>query len=426
MEALYQKYLETRAISTDTRKIVKNSLFFALKGPNFNANAFAAEALQRGARYAVIDEAAYQADDRYILVDDALAALQNLARHHRKTLAIPVIGITGSNGKTTTKELVDAVLKKKYNTLATVGNLNNQIGVPLTMLKITPAVEIAIIEMGASKVGDIEELSSIAIPTHGLITNFGKAHLGGFGGFEGVIKGKSELYQSLLTTGGVPFLNSNNDIQQNMGKRFKNAIYFPGKEDFLHCKFLEAIPYVRYESESGQIVETNLIGRYNFDNICAALCIGKLFEVEEAVCHEAVRSYIPDNNRSQIIKREDNTIVLDAYNANPDSMKAAIANLMAMKSANKAVILGDMLELGEVSEVEHRAIAKMVAEADFQYVFFCGPAMKTAADEYPEAQWFEDKSGLVKAIQEIKFRETTILIKASRGMGLEVLLEHIV
>lgn len=400
-------------------------MFFALKGPNFNANAFAAEALEKGAASVVVDDAAYKKDERFLLVNDGLKALQQLAHFHRETLNIPVIGITGSNGKTTTKELINAVLGKKYRTLATVGNLNNQIGVPLTLLKITAETEMAIIEMGASKIGDIEELCAIAEPTHALVTNFGKAHLAGFGSFEGVIRGKSELYQSVLKTGGIPFLNSSSEIQKNMGKRFDNAVYFSQEGDYFHCKFLGASPYVKYESESGAQIETNLVGAYNFGNISAALCIGKFFGVGEATANEAVKNYTPDNNRSQVIKKGSNTLILDAYNANPDSMGAALANLKAMPASHKAVILGDMLELGPVSEAEHRNIGQLVAEAGFQQVYFCGAAMKAAADVHPEAAWFSDKGALQEALKQQKFENTLLLIKASRGMGLEVLLDFI-
>jgi UDP-N-acetylmuramoyl-tripeptide--D-alanyl-D-alanine ligase len=393
INVLYEKYLECKNISTDTRKITPESIFFALKGPNFNANAFA---------------------------EDALTAIQKLANHHRHQLNIPLIGITGSNGKTTTKELLNTVLSKKYKTLATVGNLNNQIGVPLTLLSIDKNIEIAVIEMGASKVGDIQELCEIAEPTHGLITNIGKAHIEGFGGFEGVIRGKSELYLSLIRSSGQVFINSRNSILKNMSSRFSNPLFYPEKGDYLECELLSVSPYVKYKHKNGETVETNLLGEYNYENICAALCVGKFFEVPAERANEAVRNYIPKNNRSQLMQVRSNTLILDAYNANPNSMRAAILNLKAMDHAKKAVILGDMYELGPSTEDEHKAIGALLSECNFDSVLLYGIFMKAAQQIYPEAEHFLEKDRLKQRLKEINFENTLILMKGSRGVGMDI------
>lgn len=422
---LYTVYLECRKISTDTRKIVPGSIFFSLKGPNFNANEFAEEALKKGAKYAVIDEERYKKGENYLVVPDALKALQQLANYHRNQLKIPFIGITGSNGKTTTKELINAVLSKKYKTLATVGNLNNQIGVPLTILSISDDVEIAIIEMGASKVGDIQELCEIAEPTHGLITNIGKAHIEGFGGFEGVIKGKSELFLSLINSKGQVFINSRNPILSNMGKRFSNPLYYPQKGDYYECELLGVTPYVKFKSENGQIVDSNLLGEYNYENICAALCLGKYFDVPPDQANEAVKNYVPNNNRSQLMQIGNNTIILDAYNANPNSMKAAIQNLAAMNFPKKAVILGDMYELGDASEEEHANIGKLLKEYRFNQALLLGKSMIHAKKEYNDAEHFVDKEALKEFLRKERFQDTLVLIKASRSVGLETILDDI-
>jgi UDP-N-acetylmuramoyl-tripeptide--D-alanyl-D-alanine ligase len=292
IEGLYAHFLRSRKISTDTRKIEPGSIFFALKGPNFDANAFADEALAKGASLVVIDNPKYERAGKTFLVNDALEALQQLARHHRKTLTIPVIGLTGSNGKTTSKELLNAVLGKKFKTLATKGNLNNHIGVPLTILSIDESVEVAIIEMGANHLGEIGLLCSIANPTHGFITNIGKAHIGTFGGFDNIVRGKSELYQHLISTNGVVLINSQNEILANMAKRFKSPVLYPAKGDFLSIELLPSNPYLTYQSESGRPIRTQLTGSYNFENVAAALCIGKYFGVAEDQANDAVATYV--------------------------------------------------------------------------------------------------------------------------------------
>ena len=422
-EALHEKFLACGSVSTDTRSIAEGSIFFALKGDRFNGNAFARQALENGAAYAVIDELEHQHNDRCLLVDDALVALQNLAHHHRMTLNIPVIGINGTNGKTTTKELLHAVLSQKYQTLATRGNLNNHIGVPLTLLQLTAETEIAIIELGANHVGEIAALCRIAHPTHGLTTNIGKAHLEGFGGLEGAIRGESEQYDYLRKTGGTVFINSQDPLLHNMGKRFTQPHYYPAPGDYFTCTLLSADPFVVYQAEGGAPVETQLVGAYNFENIAAARCIGKYFDVPAEAADEAIRSYQPANKRSQVVRQGTNTIILDAYNANPDSMQAAIRNLEAMQAAQKAVILGDMYELGEDAAAEHRAVGELLAQGTVERILFCGELMQAAHEACPRSDYFPDKAKLEKHLQQQPLENNTVLIKGSRGMAMETVVE---
>jgi UDP-N-acetylmuramoyl-tripeptide--D-alanyl-D-alanine ligase len=423
IQNLYQKYRESGRVSTDTRQITPGSVFFALKGDKFNANEFASDALTKGASYAVIDESKYATDDRYILVEDVLDTLQKLARHHRDQLKIPFIGLTGSNGKTTSKELLHAVLSKKYKTLATKGNLNNHIGVPLTILSIDDSIEIAVIEMGANHLGEIALLCSIANPTHGFITNIGRAHIGMFGGFENIIRAKSELFQHLIQTKGQVFINSQNPILSNMAKRFTNPLFYPGGGDYYHCELLNADPFLKVRTESGEEITTQLIGDYNFENVASALCIGKHFGVKAKEANTAIADYSPGNMRSQVVKKGSNTIILDAYNANPSSMNAAIENLASMKAEKKVAIVGDMFELGDEAEAEHKAIGKLLANKQFNDVYLCGKLMQAARTELPTAHYFEKKEDLLKALQQKPISNATVLIKASRGIGLESVVE---
>ncbi|MDH5368015.1 MAG: UDP-N-acetylmuramoyl-tripeptide--D-alanyl-D-alanine ligase [Cyclobacteriaceae bacterium] len=425
IKQLYDRYKECNGISTDSRNINKDVLFFALKGPNFNANKFASKALESGAKYVVVDEEEFKADDRYILVDDCLIALQKLANFHRRQFTIPFIGITGSNGKTTTKELMREVLSQKYNVHATMGNLNNHIGVPLTLLAMDDSVEIAIIEMGANKLGDITELCEIAEPTHGVITNIGKAHVGNFGGFENIIRAKSELYLHLIKNNGQVWINSNQKILMNMSKRFKTPLFYPNKGDYFEANFIESTPYVLFESENKQTVQSQLVGAYNFENIATALCIGKYFEIDDVKANNAIQNYVPSNNRSQVIKHETNTIIMDAYNANPSSMEVAIDNLGKMKAEKKVAVLGDMYELGEESEAEHRKLGEIVAAQNFDDVFFCGKLIKKSLETCSTAIYFEDKDDLNKELKKKNYKNTLILLKASRGIGLETVLDSI-
>jgi UDP-N-acetylmuramoyl-tripeptide--D-alanyl-D-alanine ligase len=426
---LYQKFKASSGISTDTRSIEQNSIFFALKGESFNGNKYAITALEKGASFAVIDEAEYALDERFILTDDVLVTLQNLANFHRKQLQIPVVGLTGSNGKTTTKELIAAVLCRKYKTYFTKGNLNNHIGVPLTLLAIDETCEIAVVEMGANHQQEIELLASIAEPTHGLITNVGKAHLEGFGGFEGVKKGKGELYAFLEKSGGTVFVNVKNEILVEMASKytFKEQVKYLEDE---RIELRESSPFVRFmvhetkeqKSKENELVEsypTHLTGSYNFENIAAALSIGDYFGVEKNAAVQAICSYNPDNNRSQTIQKGTNTLLLDAYNANPSSMRAAIQNFMDLKADKKMLILGDMRELGEEAQNEHLEIGKLVATAHFDIVVLYGDLMQHALPALPNAYYFSDKFSIHNWLQDKKIENSHILIKGSRGMGLE-------
>ncbi len=425
IQTLYQNFRQYGKVSTDTRQISTGVLFFALKGEKFNANEFAEEAIAKGASLAVVDEARFKKDDRYIVVDNVLETLQQLARHHRSQLTIPVIGLTGSNGKTTSKELLQVVLAKKFKVVATQGNLNNHIGVPLSVLSITDDTEIAIIEMGANHVGEIANLSAIANPTHGFITNIGKAHIGTFGGFENIIRGKSELYQHLIVNNGTVFINSQHPILANMARRFATPLFYPAKGDYYHCEMINADPFVSIRTEEGNEVQTQLIGQYNFDNIATALCIGKYFGVAPALANAAVANYVPANMRSQVVKKSSNTIILDAYNANPSSMEAAINNLAGMKSSRKVLILGDMFELEEEAEPEHRKVGELIRALGFSNVYLCGSLMRFAQQEFPAARHYFTKAELAEELKQNPISESTILIKASRGIGLETIVEYL-
>ncbi|MBL7859950.1 MAG: UDP-N-acetylmuramoyl-tripeptide--D-alanyl-D-alanine ligase [Cyclobacteriaceae bacterium] len=425
IEQLYQRFLESGKISTDTRQISEGSLFFALRGDKFNANEFASQALDRGASCCVIDDARFAQDNRCILVDDVLKTLQDLARYHRSKLTIPVIGLTGSNGKTTSKELVLAVLSKKFNAYATKGNLNNHIGVPLTVLAIDHSYDIAIVEMGANHVGEIALLCSIANPTHGFITNIGKAHIGTFGGFENIIRGKSELYQHLITSQGTVFINSQNPILGNMARRFRSPYFYPAEGDYYHARLLDADPFIRYQSDQGEVVQTQITGAYNFENIAVALCIGKYFGVDEQAANQAVAAYVPVNMRSQIIKKDSNTIIMDAYNANPSSMEAAIQNLASLKASHKVAIVGDMFELEQEAQKEHARIGELLKEKNFDRVYLCGSLMKSAKEKNQSAFHFETKELLVEELKRNPISNSTILVKASRGIGLETVVEYL-
>ena len=424
IDELYHLYQDSAGICTDTRKIIKDCLFIALKGPNFNANEFASEALDKGAKYAVVDEALYADGPKKFLVDDGLSSLQELARSYRGKMTIPVIGITGSNGKTTTKELISQVLGKSYKIYYTQGNLNNHIGVPLTILSITPEVEIAVVEMGANHVGEIAALCSIAQPSHGLITNIGHAHIEGFGGFEGVIRGKSELYQYLIDTKGTVFINSEDEILSNMAKRFSSPLFYPGQGDYICLEYKGADPFLKFLGEDQNEVRTKLIGAYNYYNVAVALCIGKYFKVPRELAEEAVSQYVPTNNRSQVLKKGNNTLILDAYNANPSSMSAAIKNLIAMDSISKIAVLGDMMELGAESESAHQEMAQLALSGVTQ-LLLVGPQMSKTKINNQAAYHFSDKEQLVEHLKKHPPNNSTILIKASRSMGLEEIVDYL-
>ena len=430
IQELYSYFQKSSVITTDSRHTPVGSIFFALRGDNFNGNEFAAKALAQGCGVAVIDEDRYYQGEKYILVKDCLQTLQELAKYHREQFKIPVIGITGSNGKTTTKELLKCVLEKKYKVLATKGNLNNHIGVPLTVLSITSEVEIAIIEMGANHIGEIAMLCEISQPDFGLITNIGKAHLGEFGDFEGVIKAKTELYKYIKTRHKKVFVNADNDLLMLYAKDMEKITYGKSADVFCSCKMIEANPYLQVNYEGG-IITSHLIGKYNFDNIVAAICIGKYFGVDAKKIKEAVENYIPSNNRSQIIQTKQNTIILDAYNANPSSMKAAIENFYEIDEKSKYLILGDMLELGQYSVQEHKNILQLIIEKGFQNIILVGDFFLQAFSEMkikaPNILLFKNSDELVNRlkIESPVINPSWILIKGSRGIKLEKIIEFL-
>lgn len=431
IEQLYSIFQKHPSVCTDTRALVPGSIFFALKGGNFNANKFARQALEGGCAYAVIDEKEYKEDGRFVLVNDVLKALQDLASHHRDQLNIPVIGITGSNGKTTTKELISAVLATTYNTYFTKGNLNNHIGVPLTLLSITEKHEIAVVEMGANHVGEIAELCSIAKPTHGMITNIGKAHLEGFGGPEGVKKGKSELYKFIVKNDGQLFVNQDDKVLVELAGDAKKITYGTSGDGDVIGEFLDAAPYVRFRwspasvgssTGSSEIVETQVIGQYNFPNFLAAACIGHFFKVSRENINRALSTYIPSNNRSQVMKKGSNTILLDAYNANPTSMAAALDNFSQLSSESKLLILGDMLELGDDSANEHQLVIETIASKKFDRVVLVGDHFSKVKNNI-NAKQFMNADEAMSWVKEQKIENTAVLIKGSRGIKLEKLVE---
>lgn len=419
---LYQKFQSCNGISTDTRKIDEGVMFFALKGDKFNANSFAHEALSKGAKYVIIDEAEYATDERCILVGNVLYTLQKLANYHRQQLNIPFVGMTGSNGKTTSKELVAAVLSKKFKTYYTKGNLNNHIGVPLTLLGIDASYDIAVIEMGANHQGEIRDLCAICEPTHGFITNIGKAHLEGFGGVEGVKKGKGELFDFLEKSGGTVFINAQSSVLLEMAaaRSFKEKLTY--LSDNQEIKIIQDSPVVVF-SNNNQTYETHLPGSYNFENMAAALKIGEYFGVSSDLANEAVAAYNPDNNRSQIIEKGTNSILLDAYNANPSSMAASIQNFINLKTdKKKVVILGDMFELGEEAPAEHRILGELVAKGEFDLVVLFGQLIASALEPLPNAFYFSDKFSLHNWLIDKQLQDSYILVKGSRGVSLETVL----
>ncbi len=429
ISSLYQIYLNHPTICTDTRNITEGSIFFALKGDHFDANTFAEKALESGAAYAVIDSAEYQVNDRCILVPDVLQTLQELASHHRSQLNIPVIGLTGTNGKTTTKELIRAALSGKYKTFATKGNLNNHIGVPLSILSITDETEIAVIEMGANHQKEIEFLCNIARPTHGLITNVGMAHLEGFGGFEGVKKGKSELYTYLAQHQGKVFVHSNNPSLLEMSVATaldKDKIVWYGTEpgNFISGALLKSDPLLEISwtmHSKTFYTSVNLTGAYNFENVLAAICIAGFFEVGAEQISQGLASYMPTNNRSQIIRTAYNTVICDFYNANPSSMSAALKNIALLTAAHKTLIIGDMFELGDESAVQHDLIAEEAAALNADTLILIGKYFYSLTDKY-KGIFFNTPAEAAEYIRANPVQNNLILLKGSRGMALEQLL----
>jgi UDP-N-acetylmuramoyl-tripeptide--D-alanyl-D-alanine ligase len=420
IEQLYKLFLQFPNISTDTRKITKDCLFFALKGDNFNGNSYAKQALEKGAAYAIVDEKEYATENHIILVDDTLKSLQELANFHRKQSKAKVISLTGSNGKTTTKELINAVLSSSYKTIATMGNLNNHIGVPLTLLSIKEDTEIAIVEMGANHQKEIEFLCKIAEPDYGYITNFGKAHLEGFGGLEGVIKGKSELYNFLLQHNSSIFFNADDVIQlSKLNSHIKKYGFSQYNSQYYTIKLISADPFVKIEFEN-QIIDSKLIGAYNFVNCCAAIIMGKYFNVSLENIEKGIKSYVPANNRSQIVEKNGHEIILDAYNANPSSMKVALENFNHLNVTPKIAFLGDMFELGETAPEEHQAIADLASSMNFDATFFIGKNFAKTKNNNKTFETFEDLASYLKANS---LQKSNLFIKGSRGMALERILE---
>jgi UDP-N-acetylmuramoyl-tripeptide--D-alanyl-D-alanine ligase len=420
IEQLYKLFLQFPTISTDTRKITKDCLFFALKGDNFNGNSYAKQALEKGAAFAIVDEKEYANENHIILVDDTLKSLQELANFHRKQSKAKVISLTGSNGKTTTKELINAVLSTNYKTIATVGNLNNHIGVPLTLLSIKEDTKIAIVEMGANHQKEIEFLCQIVEPDYGYITNFGKAHLEGFGGLEGVIKGKSELYDFLFQHNSFIFFNADDVIQlSKLNSYLKKFGFSQNNSQYYIIKLISANPFVKIEFEN-YTINSKLIGAYNFVNCCAAIVIGKYFNVSLENIKKGIESYVPANNRSQIMEKNGHQIILDAYNANPSSMKVALENFNHLNVSPKIAFLGDMFELGETASEEHQAIADLASSMNFDDTFFIGKNFIKTKNKQKTFKTFEDLASYLKANP---LQKSNLFIKGSRGMALERILE---
>ncbi len=424
IEQLYSSFIESTGVSTDTRKLKAGNLFFALKGPNFDANKLIPNALAAGAKLAVSDNPEYAEYNKVMVVDDVLKTMQQLAALHRRQMKATVIAITGTNGKTTTKELVANVLATTYITIATEGNLNNHIGVPLSLLAIRPETEIAVIEMGANHMGEINQLCQLARPDYGIITNIGKAHLEGFGSFEGVINAKSELYNWIDDHGKMLFVNQNNDLLGRLSAHINRFTYGSNLSNDLYGELVANDPWlhIAWEYKSSQsVVNTRIIGSYNTENILAAIAIGVFFGVEAKKVNKAVESYRPSSNRSQLIETASNRVVLDAYNANPVSMSASIQNFAAICNARPALILGDMLELGRNSDREHAEILKLITDLDFRRVFLVGPHFGKV---YAGDDWhhFENTEQLAVYLKKNPIRNSDVLLKASRGIHLESIL----
>ena len=435
LSELYKHFQRSSGICTDTRKILKDGMYWALKGPNFDGNKFALEAIQAGAKYAVVDNPEMAAGENIFLVEDGLKALQKLANHHRQQFEIPMIAITGSNGKTTTKELTATILSQAYNCHFTKGNLNNHIGVPLTLLAMTFDTEVAIIEMGANHQGEIMNLCNIAQPTHGIITNIGKAHLEGFGGLEGVKKGKSELYKYLASNNGVAFVNRNENFLVDLSEVLKHRRVQYGLYDAEEqTKWLRVAPLkskreflsLKYWSEDEKEIEihSSLIGNYNISNLATAICLGLYFKVPPLKIKAGAESYVPNDNRSQIVKIKAGKIILDAYNANPSSMEKALYNFQEIPANPKWVILGAMKEMGTAADDEHLSIAKLAKSLNFEQVILVGEEFKTASENFG-FPWYADMLKLKTALDKDFFSHKQVLIKGSRSIQLEKLIEGI-
>ena len=431
LEELYKIYQSHPNVIIDSRKVTAGCLFFAIRGERFDGNTFAEKAIENGAAYVVIDNPDFKKGDQYILVEDTLKTLQDLAREHRRRFYIPVIAITGSNGKTTTKELLSAVLSGQYPTHFTKGNFNNHIGVPLTLLAMPEGTEVAVIEMGANHVGEIDFLCKIAEPTHGIITNIGRAHLEGFGGIEGVKKGKSELYKYLQRTKGMVFVNKDEPFLEELSApNAPKLFYMQSERSHLDVEPYETIllseqPFLKisFRGYDGNMedIQSQLFGEYNFNNIMTAVSVGRYFKVPIGVMRKAIENYVPSNNRSQIVERDSNTYLLDAYNANPTSMRQALHNFSKMEANLRVAIIGSMLELGDYEESEHLEIAKYASSLSFQQVVLVGKEFEAAATKI-DLPHFENTEQLKTWLNLKAFENTHILLKGSRGIGLEKVL----
>jgi UDP-N-acetylmuramoyl-tripeptide--D-alanyl-D-alanine ligase len=424
IDQLHALFLRHPEVTTDSRNCPKGALFFALTGDNFDGNRYAQKALEAGCAYAIIDNPDYIQGEKTMLVNNVLATLQALAQFHRSTFTIPIIGITGTNGKTTTKELLATVLSTELNVLYTEGNLNNHIGVPLTLLRLKPQHQVAIIEMGASKPGDIAELAAIAQPTFGLITNIGKAHLEGFGSFEGVISTKGELFEYLRQVNGIAFVRQENSILQQIAQGMQQINYGTTASATIRGNIIDEqsslLSFRWYDSNNTPYqVTTHLIGGYNLENALAAVAIGCHFDITPKHINQALSDYTPKNNRSQLTITPKNTLIVDAYNANPSSMKVALDNFASLKALPKAVILGDMRELGEASESEHRSIVELVKTGNYDLVLFCGKQLTQTPSCYSSFETVED---LIQFLSQTPLQGYHILIKGSRGIQLEKVL----
>lgn len=418
---LYDLFIHNPQITTDSRNCPKGSIFFALKGDKFDGNQYAGKALASGCVYAVIDNPDYYIGERTILVDNVLKTLQQLAHHHRKVLGLPIIGITGTNGKTTTKELLAAVLSTKFNLLYTEGNFNNHIGVPLTLLRLTHDHEMAVIEMGASHPGDIKELVDIVHPNYGIITNVGRAHLEGFGSFEGVIRTKGELYDYIRRSKGKIFIKKENEYLQSIAKGIEQITYGNGDDAFASGQVVSCDPFLVFNwKQQGKLhtVETHMIGSYNLDNVLAAVAVGRFFKISAERISRAIAAYEPTNNRSQFKKTDNNELIIDAYNANPSSMKVALDNFITMPVQPKAIILGDMRELGPTSDELHAEVVEQIKKGQFDKVFLCGEHFSKVGKEFSP---FATTEAMVEELRKQPLKGYHILIKGSHSMGLEKL-----
>lgn len=418
LDRIYEVYRQHRVITTDSRNCPENSIFFALKGDNFNGNLFVPDALAKGCAYAVSNDKKYAGNERVFVVDDVLATLQQLARLHRQSFTFPVIGITGTNGKTTTKELVSTVLSKKYRVHYTQGNFNNHVGVPLTILSTPADCNMAVIEMGANHPGEIKFLTSISMPDLAIITNVGKAHLEGFGSLEGVMNTKRELYDNVKSRQGHIFVNAADERLLKMLGEYKNITTYSADNKVvadINATLVDCSPYVKFQWDN-HLVETNFVGAYNLNNMLAAMAVGSYFGIDKEKIIDAIAGYAPSNNRSQLQKTGRNTLIVDAYNANPTSMSLAIDNFAMMNADNKVAIIGDMLELGDSSEAEHRMIIDRLAHTDIKDIYLVGKEFGKIEAGF---KTFVDRTALTDYLSSNPISGATILIKGSNGIGLK-------